>query len=58
MAPLHDAARSDPAKVAEILAQGNVDVNARDRHARSPLHLAAWAGQVLQQAAVLWIHEQ
>lgn len=47
MAPLHDAARGDPAKVSEILAQGNVDVDARDRHSRTPLHLAAWAGQVL-----------
>ncbi len=47
MAPLHDAARGDPAKVSEILAQGNVDVDARDRHSRTPLHLAAWAGQVM-----------
>ena len=45
MSALHAAAREDPAKCAQILAQGQCDVNARDRHARTPLHLAAWAGQ-------------
>lgn len=46
MSALHNAARDNPAKCAEILAQGNANVNARDRHSRTPLHLAAWAGHV------------
>ena len=43
--PLHAAARTgDAAAITELLA-AKPDINARDEHARTPLHLAAWAGQ-------------
>jgi hypothetical protein len=46
MSALHDAARSsNPDDVAAILAQGLVDIDGRDRLSRTPLIIAAWAGQ-------------
>ncbi|CAN1199850.1 Poly [ADP-ribose] polymerase tankyrase-1 [Linum perenne] len=42
---LHAAARSgDLAAVQKILASEPLAVNSRDKHSRTPLHLAAWAG--------------
>lgn len=47
MSSLHDAARGDnPDAVPTILAQGLVEVNTRDKLARTPLIIAAWAGKV------------
>jgi ankyrin repeat protein len=43
---LHGAARTgDVAELGKSIAAG-ADVNARDKLKRTPLHLAAWAGQV------------
>ncbi|KAG7542265.1 Ankyrin repeat [Arabidopsis thaliana x Arabidopsis arenosa] len=44
-ADLHSAARSgDLAAVQSILSSNPLAVNSRDKHSRTPLHLAAWAG--------------
>ena len=41
---LHTAARqNDSKRVLELVAAGG-NINARDKHARTPLILAAWAG--------------
>lgn len=54
MSALHDAARSsNPDDVAAILAQGLVDIDGRDRLSRTPLIIAAWAGQVDNVKALL-----
>ncbi|KAF3447880.1 hypothetical protein FNV43_RR08586 [Rhamnella rubrinervis] len=43
---LHGAARSGDLSVVEsILSSDPLAVNARDKHSRTPLHLAAWSGQ-------------
>ncbi|KAK5835038.1 uncharacterized protein LOC108457770 [Gossypium arboreum] len=43
---IHAAARSgDLSKLQSILASNPLAVNSRDKHSRTPLHLAAWAGQ-------------
>lgn len=43
---LHTAAKTgNLARIGELLQQG-CDVNARDIHKRTPLHLACWAGQL------------
>ncbi|XP_030535413.1 ankyrin-3 [Rhodamnia argentea] len=43
---LHAAARSgDLRAVLSILAANPLAVNSRDKHSRTPLHLAAWSGQ-------------
>ncbi|GLT91322.1 hypothetical protein SLE2022_092150 [Rubroshorea leprosula] len=43
---IHAAARSgDLTTVQSILASNPLAVNSRDKHSRTPLHLAAWAGQ-------------
>ncbi|MFQ6647549.1 hypothetical protein Gotur_021595 [Gossypium turneri] len=43
---IHAAARSgDLSKLQSILASNPWAVNSRDKHSRTPLHLAAWAGQ-------------
>ncbi|KAK8716369.1 hypothetical protein V6N13_043681 [Hibiscus sabdariffa] len=43
---IHAAARSgDISKLQSILASNPLAVNSRDKHSRTPLHLAAWAGQ-------------
>ncbi|CAH2078557.1 unnamed protein product [Thlaspi arvense] len=45
-ADLHSAARSgDLAAVQSIISSNTLAVNSRDKHSRTPLHLAAWAGQ-------------
>ncbi|TVU31477.1 hypothetical protein EJB05_23164 [Eragrostis curvula] len=45
--PLHRAARSGDAAAVESVCESNpLAVNSRDRHSRTPLHLAAWAGHV------------
>jgi ankyrin repeat protein len=42
---LHTAARNgDVARMLELIGLGT-DLNSRDKHSRTPLHLAAWAGQ-------------
>lgn len=47
--PLHDAAKTGNVKaVNELLAQ-QVDVNQKDRLNRTPLHMAAWAGQTVRR---------
>ncbi|XP_010449389.1 PREDICTED: 26S proteasome non-ATPase regulatory subunit 10-like isoform X3 [Camelina sativa] len=44
-ADLHSAARSgDLAAVQSIISSNPLAVNSRDKHSRTPLHLAAWAG--------------
>jgi hypothetical protein len=44
---LHDAARTgDSAKIIELLA-GSPDIDSRDKHSRTPLIMAAWAGQLV-----------
>ncbi|KAG2249277.1 hypothetical protein Bca4012_087395 [Brassica carinata] len=44
-ADLHSAARSgDLAAVQLIISSNPLAVNSRDKHSRTPLHLAAWAG--------------
>ena len=43
---IHEAARDgNVEELNNLMAQG-VDVNSRDKLSRTPLHLAAWAGQV------------
>ncbi|KAL6176121.1 hypothetical protein ACLB2K_052757 [Fragaria x ananassa] len=43
---LHAAARSgDLSQVQVIVSSNPLKVNGRDKHSRTPLHLAAWAGQ-------------
>ncbi|XP_022935347.1 uncharacterized protein LOC111442259 [Cucurbita moschata] len=43
---LHAAARNgDLSSVISILASNPSSVNSRDKHSRTPLHLAAWSGQ-------------
>ncbi|KAK3189120.1 hypothetical protein Dsin_028681 [Dipteronia sinensis] len=43
---LHAAARSGDLKsVQTILSSNPLSVNSRDKHSRTPLHLAAWSGQ-------------
>ncbi|XP_016651019.1 PREDICTED: serine/threonine-protein phosphatase 6 regulatory ankyrin repeat subunit A [Prunus mume] len=43
---LHTAARSgDLTAVQSILSSNPLAVNSRDKHSRTPLHLAAWSGQ-------------
>ncbi|KAK6238285.1 hypothetical protein QUC31_003754 [Theobroma cacao] len=43
---IHAAARSgDLSTVQSILASNPLAVNSRDKHSRTPLHLAAWSGQ-------------
>ncbi|KAK3153433.1 hypothetical protein QOZ80_2BG0172480 [Eleusine coracana subsp. coracana] len=45
--PLHRAARLGDAAAADSVCESNpLAVNSRDRHSRTPLHLAAWAGHV------------
>lgn len=47
MSALHDAARGDdPDAVADVLAQGLVEVNTRDKLSRTALIIASWAGKV------------
>lgn len=44
--PLHDAARNgDVDETIRLLAMNPASINERDRHSRTPLHMAAWAGQ-------------
>ncbi|KAF5198294.1 Ankyrin-1 [Thalictrum thalictroides] len=44
--PLHAAARTGDLKaVISICASNPLAVNSRDKHSRTPLHLAAWSGQ-------------
>jgi hypothetical protein len=51
MADLHTAARNgDTARMLQLVAIG-ADLNTRDKHARTPLHLAAWSGQTVRVAA-------
>ncbi|XP_010906701.1 uncharacterized protein [Elaeis guineensis] len=43
---LHAAARSGDLRTVESICNSNpLAVNSRDRHSRTPLHLAAWSGQ-------------
>ncbi|XVF58845.1 hypothetical protein PTKIN_Ptkin07bG0098800 [Pterospermum kingtungense] len=43
---IHAAARSgDLSTIQSILASNPLAVNSRDKHSRTPLHLAAWSGQ-------------
>uniref|UniRef100_F6I099 Uncharacterized protein n=1 Tax=Vitis vinifera TaxID=29760 RepID=F6I099_VITVI len=43
---IHNAARSgDLLKLQSICSSNPLAVNSRDKHSRTPLHLAAWAGQ-------------
>jgi ankyrin repeat protein len=42
---LHGAARTGDTQRILQLVGINADVNSRDKHSRTPLHLAAWAGQ-------------
>jgi ankyrin repeat protein len=45
---LHNAARTgDLAELGKFLGE-DVDVNATDKHQRTALHLAAWAGHVVR----------
>lgn len=45
---VHEAARTgDLDALGAALATG-ADINARDKHRRSPLHLAAWAGHLVR----------
>ena len=60
MADLHTAARNgDTARILQLVAIG-ADLNARDKLARTPLHLAAWAGQMVRgrAAGVAYLHDQ
>lgn len=44
--PLHDAARNgNVEEITQLLAANPACINDRDRHSRTPLHMAAWAGQ-------------
>ncbi|KAG0616385.1 hypothetical protein M758_5G110700 [Ceratodon purpureus] len=44
--PLHDAARNgNVEEITRLLALTPALLNSRDRHSRTPLHMAAWAGQ-------------
>ena len=48
MADLHTAAREgDAARMLQLVALGT-DLTTRDKHARTALHLAAWAGQTVR----------
>ncbi|OAY72889.1 Ankyrin-2 [Ananas comosus] len=43
---IHAAARSGDLRTVESICNSNpLAINSRDRHSRTPLHLAAWAGQ-------------
>ncbi|PRQ19107.1 putative ankyrin repeat-containing domain-containing protein [Rosa chinensis] len=43
---LHAAARSGDLSAVQVIVSSNpLKVNGRDKHSRTPLHLAAWAGQ-------------
>lgn len=45
---LHQASREgDLAMIGKLLSSGT-DVNAKDKHKRTPLHIAAWAGQTVR----------
>jgi len=45
MADLHTAARNgDVQRMLQLIGLGT-DLNTKDKHARTALHLAAWAGQ-------------
>ena len=46
IADLHTACRNgDIAEVRRVIASG-AKLNGRDKHSRTPLHMASWAGQV------------
>ncbi|KAI3823769.1 hypothetical protein L1987_05210 [Smallanthus sonchifolius] len=46
MQDIHAAARSgDLVAVQTIISSNPLSINSRDKHSRTPLHLAAWAGQ-------------
>lgn len=50
MADLHTAARDgDTGRILQLVAIG-ADLNTRDKHARTPLILAAWSGQTVRRA--------
>lgn len=52
MADLHTAARDgDVARMVQLIGLGGCDVNSRDKHARTALHLAAWSGQEVRRRA-------
>jgi ankyrin repeat protein len=47
---LHTAARNgDVARMLELIGLGT-DLNSRDKHSRTALHMAAWAGQDVSTA--------
>lgn len=55
MADLHMAARGgDTQRMLQLIGLGN-SLEHRDNHARTPLHLAAWAGQEVSRLLLLLI---
>jgi ankyrin repeat protein len=47
MADAHAAAREGNLEALRAFIAGGGNLNQRDKHQRTPLHLAAWAGKVL-----------
>lgn len=45
---LHNAARNGDVEALTRLIGTKANLNARDQHSRTPLHMAAWAGQTVR----------
>lgn len=53
MSDLHTAARNNDVGQLHVLLAKGADINSRDKHSRTALHLAAWAGKLESVKALL-----